>query len=78
MGSKSGRAKVICSRGRAMTDYIQGYAAKGFRFDCPACGEPWATIREPVIDIHLCGSTYHCDEEGCGKAIIFEAMVAPE
>ena len=52
-----------------MADYhVRGYPVRGFRFACPACGEPWSNVKEPIVDIHG-GHEYHC--EVCGEAVIF-------
>ena len=48
-----------------------GYDARGFRFDCPQCGEPWAITKELVVDIHG-GSTYTCAD--CGGKVMFKAV----
>ena len=55
-----------------MLETILGFPARGFRFDCPACGEPWATTLERVIDIH-CGTTFHCRD--CKARVLFTAEV---
>ena len=39
-----------------------------FRFDCPACGEPWAHPVQDVVDIHA-GACYTCAE--CGAWVEF-------
>ena len=40
-----------------------------FRFDCPWCGEPWAALKERLVDIHG-GHGYTCND--CGKVVVFE------
>ena len=50
---------------------IMGYDARGFRFDCPQCGEPWAITKELVVDVHG-GSTYTCAD--CGGKVMFKVV----
>ncbi len=42
-----------------------------FRFDCPHCGEPWASPREALVDVHG-GASIRCDE--CGGACAISVM----
>lgn len=39
-----------------------------FRFTCPHCHEPWATVTDNTVDIHG-GATYTCAD--CGGKVEF-------
>ena len=47
-----------------------------FRFDCPACGEPWASPTAETIDIHGGGAETTCED--CGAEVVFAVYLLAE